>query len=73
MRWVNPYAKGVWKNDSLILFWNRRIHDLRLSKEEVKVWKIFRDDITETIEMAEVNKPEDVDDMIEVVEYLCNE
>ena len=34
--------------------------------------KIFRDDITEAIEKDEINKPEDVDEMIEDVEHLRN-
>ena len=43
-------------------------HNKRLHYE-----KIFRDDITEAIEKDESNKPEDVDEMIEDVEHLCNE
>ena len=43
-------------------------HNKRLHYE-----KIFRDGITEAIEKDESNKPEDVDEMIEDVEHLCNE
>ena len=42
-------------------------------KKRLHYEKIFRDDITEAIEKDESNKPEDVDEMIEDVEHLCNE
>merc|ERR1712055_619809 len=44
-------------------FQNKRLH----------YENIFRDDITEAIEKDERNKPEDVDEMIDDVEHLCNE
>ena len=41
-------------------------------KKRLHYEKIFRDDITEAIEKDESNKPEDVDEMIDDVEHLCN-
>ena len=43
-------------------------HKLRLHYE-----KIFRDDITNTIEKDKNNEPKDVDEVIDDVEHLCNE
>ena len=42
-------------------------------KQRVHYEKIFREDITDSIEKDENNKPEDVDEIIDDVEYLRNE